>query len=57
MAARRARLQKAEAELVQKLDETMQDLRQQVRERFDSLASPQICGTSSVRNTPGKKQL
>ena len=54
MAARKARLQKAEADLVQKLDETMQDLREQVRERFDSLASPQTGATSSGHNTPGK---
>ena len=53
MAARKARLQKAEAELVQKLDETMQDLREQVRERFDALASPQTGATRSGHNAPG----
>ena len=40
MAARRLRLQKAEADLVQKLDETMQEICAQVREHFDMLASP-----------------
>jgi len=48
MAARRLRLQKADADLVQKLDETMQEMRAQVREHFDTLASP---ASGSARNT------
>ena len=38
MAARTLRLQKAKADLVIKLDETMQEVRAQVREHFDLLA-------------------
>ena len=54
MAARRTRLQKAQADLVQKLDETMEEMQAQVREHFDSLASPPTGASSSVQNTPGK---
>ncbi len=37
MPTRRLKLQKAEADLLKKLDETMQEMRDQVREHFDSL--------------------
>ena len=53
-ANRRHRLKKVEADLVQKLDETLQEMRAQVKEHFESLSSPTGASTS-VYNSPGNK--